>query len=313
MVHSRNSEVLRALSKGAPLSAIGLGEVGGRVDCRGIRLEPIKPTGKSFFGGLFIKATGAVAVSKQQIERVDFTGSRLDHLSLAECFFRDCVFDESSCKHWRLWGCTFADCSFRNVDLRYSGLGGVDGIGGSKRNTYRGVWFKASDLRSTAYISATFSDCVFDHCKLNKVDFQGTEFEHCAFMGELREVMFYRYGFRGDRFPPNSMRGVSFSDAQLRMCDFRRLDLSDVVFPADSDHVVVHDCRTQIPVVLAELASLSGAECISALLRNQLDWLGENQQVAVFNVLDFEECAGSAVASAAAEVLRQAALRARVC
>ena len=65
-------------------------------------------------------------------------------------------------------------------------------------------------------MSAEFHECTFSETRLSKVDFQGGTFADCSFDGELDEVLFHRHAFRGEAPPPNEMRNVDFSHAQLR-------------------------------------------------------------------------------------------------
>jgi uncharacterized protein YjbI with pentapeptide repeats len=69
---------------------------------------------------------------------------------------------------------------------------------------------------------------MFAETNLAKVDFQGTSFKDCLFTGLLDQVLFYRTAFRGERFPPNEMKGVDFRGARFRHVEFRNLDMNDV-------------------------------------------------------------------------------------
>src|SRR5262249_23755691 len=143
-----------------------------------------------------------------------------------------------SCQDWRLWSTAISDTSFRLTDLRYSALGGVHG---GSRNSYRHIDFTKADLRRTAYTSAEFVACMFRDTRLEKVNFAGSTFVDCTFEGQLNEVCFNQYAFGEEGLPPNEMQRVDFSQAELRAVEFRGLDLRDVHFPKDEDHIVLNN------------------------------------------------------------------------
>ncbi len=187
-----------------------------------------------------------------------------------------------------MWGTTIRDCSFSGTNLRESGMGGVDG---RKINTFDGVRFDHTDMRGTAHHAAVFTDCSFDHAKLTKVDFQGSRFKRCIFRGELREVLFYDHGFRGEAFEANRMENVDFSGAQLRWVEFRRLDLDSVIFPTDEDHIIIPNYPAFLDYALRELqGSKSHADKVLFVqLQSEKKWLGTRRTTGVFNRLDFLE------------------------
>jgi uncharacterized protein YjbI with pentapeptide repeats len=189
---------------------------------------------------------------------------------------------------WRLWSTRISDTTFRSTDLRGSVLGAVqDG----KRNGFRNVDFGTTDLRRTAYVSAEFNACTFAYTRLDKVDFQGSTFADCSFEGELREVMFYREGFRGGAYPPNEMVGVDFSRAELRWCAFRGLDLDDVRLPHNDDHIVLNDFPEMLDRLLLALRGREdlGSKTMVAVFADARKWAGRR---GVLNKKDLLEMAG---------------------
>jgi uncharacterized protein YjbI with pentapeptide repeats len=193
----------------------------------------------------------------------------------------------------RVWRTDLANVSFRSADLRGAVLGGT-GENDSRRNIFHDVDFTEADMRGTIYGAAEFVRCAFNRAKLSKVDFQSSTFSDCSFEGELREVIFCRRGFKGDRFPPNEMKRVDLRGAKLRWSEFRGLDLDDVSFPAGDDHIVVDN----YPEVLERLLVCFGgrADLGSKRLTTRFDhekvWLGPRQRVGVLNKQDLIEMAG---------------------
>jgi len=131
-------------------------------------------------------------------------------------------------------------------------------------------------------------ECRFAETKLARVDFQGSVFVDCVFEGELNEVMFYRHAFRGESFPPNEMKGVDFRGAKFRFVEFRGLDMKDVRWPEDGDHVVVDDYKGTLDRMLSFLKSRSDtpARAIAAVLGSNRKWAGRNQTQGVISKLD---------------------------
>ncbi|MGP0059295.1 MAG: pentapeptide repeat-containing protein [Beijerinckiaceae bacterium] len=161
-------------------------------------------------------------------------------------------------------------------------------------NLFNDVDFTSADLRKTVYVAAGFTGCKFTNTKLDKVDFQSSNFTDCAFEGELREVIFCRKGFKGENFPENRMARIDLSRARLRWTEFRGLDLKDVYFPKDDEHIIVENFPEVLEKLLNFFKSMSdnGSKRLAAALKNRRKWLGTNQTVGIFNKADLVEIAG---------------------
>ena len=159
------------------------------------------------------------------------------------------------------------------------------------RNSYHSVDFTKADLRQTVYVSADMIDCVFAETNLAKVDFQGTIFKNCIFSGLLNEVMFYRSAFRGERFPPNEMKGVDFRGAVFRHVEFRNLDMNDVEWPKSDQHIVLDHYKACLEKMLKALSDRPdvGSKKLQAILKTKLKWAGPNQRVGVLSKPDLLE------------------------
>jgi len=190
-----------------------------------------------------------------------------------------------------MWGTTVADSSFHSADLREAALGGVEY---GKRNIFRAVDFSRADFRQTAHGSAEMIDCIFDNAKLVKIDFQGTVFVRCRFVGELNEVLFYRHAFGGEAFPPNEMEFVDFSGARLRNVEFRGLDMASVKWPNDEEHIVIDNYRQTLDRVLGELEMRSDVpgRKLRARLAMMRKWAGPNQLKGIISKADLTNAGG---------------------
>jgi hypothetical protein len=106
-------------------------------------------------------------------------------------------------------------------------------------------------------------------------------FTDCSFEGELSGVLFYRTGFRGERFPPNEMKRVDFRRAKLPWTEFRGLDLDEVFFPEDDDHIVIDRYPETLDRLLAHFCGRSdmGSRRLATRFEHRKKWLGPHQRV----------------------------------
>lgn len=245
------SEAWSRLIHGRSLSGLALDSKEGRLDLRRLVVpEPLAVRTISMDVGDVAVLKGMTVIRGATWESLDFSHSRLNGLRFFDCTIRDCVFDKCSCRDWRLWGTLVSDTCFHSADLRSSALGGVNA---GKGNTFRNVDFTKADLRETAYSSARFEGCMFNNTRLDKVNFQGSPFVNCTFIGELSEVCFQDKAFGMGELPPNKMQRIDFSRAQLRSVEFRGLDLDNVRLPEDDEHIILNDYSRMLDKLLEAL------------------------------------------------------------
>jgi uncharacterized protein YjbI with pentapeptide repeats len=237
--------------------------------------------------------SGITSIKGVSWQSIDFTGSQLPGLRFLDCQIRNCVFDRCRLDDLRVWRTDFANVSFRSADLRDAVLGGTRDDD-SRRNTFQDVDFTAADMRGSIYGAAEFLRCKFNRAKLVKVDFQSSAFTDCIFEGELRGVLFYRKGFDCERFPPNEMKRVDLRRAKLRWSEFKGLDLDEVLFPEDDDHIVVDNFPQTLERLLAHFGARSdmGSQRLAACFEHYKKWLGTRQKVGVLNRRDLMESGG---------------------
>jgi uncharacterized protein YjbI with pentapeptide repeats len=289
----QREEVWDRLLAGSSLNGLGLGLRNGRIDLTG--LTPPMQSGRRLVRTPLADLTvidNPLHATGVTWKSLDFTGGRLENLRFTYCSINDCLFDECDCQDLRIWRTVLADSSFRSADLRESSFGPVvDG----KRNQFLRVDFAKADLRGTGFIpSAEFVGCTFSHTRLTKVSFQGSTFVDCSFKGELRGVHFYRTDTLDKSLPPNEMVGVDFSSAKLLEVEFRGLDLDQVRFPADEDHIVMND----YPEVLGRLLNMVAGKTdttslkITAAAEHWRKWTGPRQKQGVLNQRDLQRWFG---------------------
>jgi len=288
----QNAEVWKRLILGNLLDDFGLGTRDGRLDLSGL-LAPEPATVKTVRTPLadVSELSGITVLNQITWESLDFSGSHLNGLRFLDCKLNDCAFDECDCQDWRSWGTTFSNTSFRYADLRKSALGGVQE---GRINQFQNVDFTGADLRQTAYVSAGFVGCLFKNTWLDKVNFQGSAFMDCSFEGELREVCFNRKGFGANSLPPNEMLRVDFTGAKLRSVEFRGLNLDDVCFPTDPDHIVLDEYPQALDKLIQGLQVRTdmASKQLAAFLGVYQKWVGPMQRQGVLNKKDLLEIGG---------------------
>jgi len=295
----RAREIWARLVSGKPLDGLGLSSVDGRVDLQGLVAPAPSMLPRQMAG---VKELSNIVVIRGACwTGLDFSNAQLDSIRFFNSSIEDCCFDGAHCQDWRMWGATISSTSFRGADLRRSALGGIEN---GRRNSFRRVDFTGADLRQTVYVSADMFECTFADTKLSNVDLQGTVFVDCVFAGELNEVIFHRQAFRGEGFPPNEMKGVDFRRARLHHVEFRGLDMADVQWPEDDEHVVVNDYKATLDRVLNLLNTRSdvASKTLAAVLSMKRKWAGRGQRQGVLNKRDLVEAAGE---EAVAELVRQ--------
>lgn len=206
-------EVVARLSAGRDLDDLGLGEVEGRIDLRGLQVDPQVVT---FVG---VRLAG-----------LDLRGARIPSWRFDGCVVEDCRFDQATCGDWRLWRSQVRRCRFVGADLSGSAVGTWDEGEG---NLWSQVDFTGADLRVLTNRCATYEDCELADADLTGVVFEQCTLRRCHFAGELREVTFDGRAV-DDRPAPRRWEDVDFREAHFDLVHFLDLDLADVALPADA-------------------------------------------------------------------------------
>lgn len=273
MDESLNRQVLIRLLAAKPLGDLSLPIRDGRVDLRGFRFEAPK-------------------IEDFRWHNLDFSGVDLSALRMLRGDIDNCLFEKCDASEVRMWSTRVSNSSFRGASLREAMLGGADTDG--RTNTFHCVDFAKADLRRTVYKAASFESCVFRNSKIADVDFQTTRFSDCRFEGKLERVLFYRYGFKGEQFPPNEMANVDFSNATLRWVEFRGLDLDRVKLPNNSEHLLIQSYPAVLERMIAALQKESdlSSRTLAAVFEDRRKWAGPHQVQGVLNVQDLLEAGG---------------------
>jgi uncharacterized protein YjbI with pentapeptide repeats len=294
-------EVLERLRRGARLDGLQLGEHQGRIDLRGMTVPTTAPRQTSTTSGWVLQhLSGQVVFDGIRLVGLDFSQGFLQSMRFFRSALVDCRFDGAACQDWRLWATDLSNTSFDRTDLRKAVLGAWhEGRG----NLFQHVDFTKANLRSIVCPAATFEDCDFSGAQLAKVDFQSSSFIRCKFAGLLSEVIFDDHGYKTGKPDPNPMLEVDFTEAELRMVEFRRLSLDRVAFPKDDHHLVVDHYRCVLERAVEELKALPDWGGLRADMEHRLKWVGPNQERGMFNLRDMAEAGGTREADFARDLL----------
>jgi len=90
------------------------------------------------------------------------------------------------------------------------------------------------------------------------------------------------------------MARIDFSRADLRSVEFRNLNLDEVYFPTDENHIVLNEYTRTLDSALQSLRSRDDAafRSLTAYLEVYRKWAGPNQQRGVLNKIDLVEIGG---------------------
>jgi uncharacterized protein YjbI with pentapeptide repeats len=204
-------EIWDRLLRGRPVHDLPLARHEDRVDVRRLR-RPQRLRKKFGLGMREVPPSEPLEIQGARWRDLDFSGAVIEELRLFRTQIVNCRFDECRLPGLRVWSSRFADCTFVKANLRDCMLGGVED---TLRTQYLRVDFSKADMRATSYEAAAFEGCAFRSTKLAGVDFQSSTFKDCVFEGEIKDVLFYRHGFKGERHPANQMINVDFRRAQL--------------------------------------------------------------------------------------------------
>jgi len=221
-------------------------------------------------------------ITSVEFVNVDFSGADFCKLLFEGCIFKNCLFDGTTCKDWGLHGCEIVDSKFIQTDLSNSAFGLKEGM----PTRFKSTEFIKTNLKSSSPGDSVFEDCLFDNCKLNKVHFRGTKIRKSKFKGKLNGTIFWRESYTDGL--EGELENVDFSEADLRMVEFSELNLREVTFPANEDHIVVHDYRN----TLKKLCEKFKGHDLFFLLDGSLSNAGAEQEIGVFHAKDIEKESG---------------------
>jgi uncharacterized protein YjbI with pentapeptide repeats len=300
--------VLTRLGAGQPLGDLGLGEVDGRVDLRGMRVPLLRRAERREVAGFFVeKVTGRVVLEGTRLAALDLSGAFLDGATMRDCVVEDCVFRGAHCRDLGIVRGQVRDCSFRDANLRESVLGAwTDGTG----SEFRRVDFTRADLRESVRITAWLIDCDFSGARLDQVRFKCCGLIRCRFSGVLDETEFDGRVFADDVGVPNTAEDIDMSAAVLRLVSFRGFDLDAVKLPDEPSVRVIRNWTCVLDEALALVSGRSDetGRALRALIKNNQRGLAKSRYhpLGLFNRDDYVRLGGEELAVLAEAVFAQA-------
>jgi uncharacterized protein YjbI with pentapeptide repeats len=302
---------MAALLAGRKPVEVGFPEFDGRVDLRGLVVpEPAELRRWSMMGmGLVAleRVSDTINLSLTGLAKVDFGEGFLPHLRFPGAGLADCRFDAAHLPDLRTRDATFTRCSFRSTDL----AGAVLGPG----TRFEQCDFGGARMRGVQADSAAFIGCDFAEAELLENDFNRCQIQGCHFAGLVREVSFRAESRHIDEVTrrvrppdPDCIRSCDFSQATLRSVSFEQLNLKDVRFPADAEHLLLADLRC---VLLRLRQLLAGQETraahqLSIRVEQQLGWLPRSRSHGYLNLSDLTESANHGEAELVTGWVREA-------
>lgn len=237
-------KVLKAFRNNTPLSSIkGLQKVDKRWDLRGFSFPVPKVLGAYLQEGVKYERARGFSVRYSQLHDIDFSHAIFYRTQWERCSFKNILFHSCDLIQTRFFGCDFDKISFSSSDFKDSILGGAMG---SDFGSFTRTDFNECNLTQVFFHSPEISNCNFLNSRIKFVDFNGSRFTNCNFVGELNQVVFRKYPAENGVARENKMKNTSFINAILRDCIFQsELDLTSCRFPSEN-HLYIKGNRIQI-------------------------------------------------------------------
>jgi len=233
------------LLNGGRINSVALSELPlneDRLDLRGIQLPA-----KAFTAGVTVGASFVPPPPLQKevnsvcFESVDFSYGNLSRRLVKKCTFKNVTLSKTNLEGVSVHSTRFVRCAFDRTNLNGAGVG-CDGT------RFENCLFKKVNFSKTSFGRAEFDDCRFEDCKFDNVDFFGSSFERCVFVGKVYDAWFRGHYMSVPHKPeifagfvkqfgvarPNKMKDVDFSNATLSWVTFSdECDLSTCKLPED--------------------------------------------------------------------------------
>ena len=303
---------MAALLAGRQPAEVGFDPVDGRVDLRGLVIrEPAELRRWSTMGmGLVAleRVSDSINLSISALARVDFGDGFIPHLHFRSAGLTDCRFNAARLPDMRTRDSTFNRCSFLGADLAGAALG--------PGTRFESCDFRGARLRAVQADSAAFIGCDFAEAELLEDDFNHCQFQGCHFAGLIKEVRFRAESWHVDGVTrrlkppdPDGVKNCDFSKARLRSVSFEHLNLKDVRFPDDDEHLALADLRCVLLRLQGQLArdDSRAARQLSLRVEQQLSALPRSRSHGYLSLADMTESASHSEAEIVVSWVREAA------
>lgn len=304
-------QVVAKLRANRPLRRLGLPEVDGRVDLRGLQLPDapqVRPVSR-WRKAQVAEVSGALLLQGLDLAGADFSAARLPHLRLQDTRVRDCRFDDAQLCDLGIVRTSVTSCSFARADLRQAVLAPEQR---APFSSFDDCDFSGSDWRGVVVRAGQFSRCDFADARLREVDFNASRLTDCRFKGRLEEVIFHDQVVTGPRAVEgsvNEMLDCDFRDAELLYVEFRGLDLHRIKWPTSPEHLILRHYRCVLERAMQAAREPGrlpqGVPADKVSWEHRLALAGREQQLGYFHVDgEFARPLGTAAATALVRWLR---------
>lgn len=303
---------MAALLAGRNPLEVGFPEFDGRVDLRGLVVpEPAELRRWATMGmGLtsLERVSDSINLTISSLARVDFSEGFIPHLRFSGAGLTDCRFDGGRLTDLHTRDSTFIRCSFRGTYLDGAELGP-----GSR---FEQCDFGGAHLRGLRADSAAFNGCDFSEADLLQDDFNRCQFQRCRFAGLITEVCFRAESWQADEVTrrvsppdPDCVTDCDFTQARLRSVSFEHLNLREVRFPDDDEHLALPDLRCVLLRLRQQLARDDSrvARQLSIRVDQQLSALPRSRSHGYLSLPDLTESASHGEAETVTRWVREAA------
>lgn len=272
------NSVLRNIKKGQSLSLINdLGKHEGKWDLRGFSFP--KTESLEIIDREVELPRGGLVYRNVHFNDIDFSFADFDYTYWESCMFVNCIFLSTSFVKSSFKACDFDSNEFEKADFSESFLSLNIG---ENSGSFQKIRFLKCNFNKAIFRFPVISDCIFEHCRLNEIDFDGSRMKNVKFIGRFDSGWIRGYSLfakkRSNFFLkkinpldyPNSMDNVDFSASDLEDITFSHdVDLSKCSFPIGEQYLLVKHLEKTY-------------SCVKMVIEKE--WKGEYKRVGLFMI-----------------------------
>lgn len=163
--------------------------------------------------------------SNTEFEDADFSDTNFNSAIFDNVRFKNSRFFKSKLNGSKIFGTSeFELCHFLQVDLSNSTFGSNQGV-------YKDCTFEKCNFKGKEFTFSEFINCTFLNSKLQRINFNGSKFTECKFIGKLEDVSFNGI-YDTNPSPHSCLNLVDFSEATFsEFVTFYHCDLSTCIPP----------------------------------------------------------------------------------
>lgn len=215
--------------------------------------------------GIPIQLAGdkALKIGKYRFEKFNFSFATISNTIWKNCTFINCRFEETRFKNVTFINCNFIDLTFSRCSFISCKM--AENIG-KHSGLFENVQFENCNITRCDFAFPIIRNCRFINNKFSEVEFDGSRFYSCRFVGEIEAAEFRGVSFSArthwlglirwvdPRKHKNPMENVDFTEAEFRYVGFADgINLSNCLFKIDEDNFLIKNPRAVFSRVRAEI------------------------------------------------------------